>query len=587
LLDSAQGAAAVVALCALPQVAELRVEPLPRAALDRLLRGELSLDPALAAAAVERSGGNPQLALTLVEEALAAGERVGSPSAPLVQAAEAWRSRVRRVQSTLTRAQRRALVAAAVGGPRVHGPDWTRVCEQLGVPADLGLVADLRDRGLVALEPGPGRGWRFVHPLAGEAVWRGEEPAFLRRVHAAWAAVLGRRLGDAVPDQVAGHLLGAGEAEEGARCLRVAARRHLSDGAYPIAALRLEEHLRVEAEARLTDADRLDADLLRVRLSRLQARLDDAEAGARRCQQAAEAARLPIAAGRALLELAWVKLYRGELEDCLHLAARTRASELAGADDRVQAESAGLEGNALFMLGRLDQAAARYRQAADAYRALGDLAAYGAALLGLGNAELAAGRLEAAGVLLEDARRIEARCGRAAAVGDCLNSQGEVARLSGDLDLAAHLYALARDLLRGAGSARALYPEANLAAVELARGRTAAALTIVGEVAPRARRSGHQGLELELLVVEARCRLALGEEGAGEALARFRAGVQETGFHDVNLAEALSALGREAGAAGDVALATIAWAAAAAQWRELDRGADAARARAALEALEA
>ena len=374
-----------------------------------------------------------------------------------------------------------------------------------------------------------------LHLARGSAAELGALDGGDRTVDPDWATAAAPGLA-AVEARARAHLA-AHDLDAARPLLLEAARGHLAGGSYAAAALRLDQAARGAAEP-----ERGPELLLRARLDRHRAELGEAARWARRALRVAELTNQGALAARAHLELAWIDLYQGELEGVLR-----RLDEVLSPAVRIQAEAAGLRGNACFMLGRLDEAARAYGEAARRYAALGDDAGGAAALLGQGNVALAQGAHDPARERLGAACEAAERAGRRATLGDALNSLGEVARRCGELDEAAARYARAARVLRGVGSARALYPEANLAAVELGRGNADRCRRLVGQLLPRARRGGHRTLAVELLILEARCAVREAEgEAALQALGQAGSLLAETGLRDVSVADLLGALVEEA-----------------------------------------
>jgi DNA-binding CsgD family transcriptional regulator len=221
-----------------------RIPPLGRDDSLALLRERHGggLEPSVAAALAEVSGGNP-LALVELPAALSPGQRSGAePLEELPVAERIERAFLRRV-GALPEPTRRSLLVAAAGA---------------GLP-----LAAIRSAGGDALEPAEadglvdlGRGTVvFRHPLARAAVYHAASPARRRAVHRALAAAL-----EDAPDERAWQLAAAAEGpdEEAAAVLEATAERAVRRGGFAAQSRALERAAQLSADDE-TRARRLHA----------------------------------------------------------------------------------------------------------------------------------------------------------------------------------------------------------------------------------------------------------------------------------------------------------------------------------------
>ncbi|MFC3737265.1 helix-turn-helix transcriptional regulator [Paractinoplanes deccanensis] len=213
---------------------ELVVPGLPEAEARDLLTSALPgpIDPRVRDRIIAETGGNP-LALLELPRGLSPAELAfgfgGQSRTPVAGRVEQG---FQRRMAALSEPARQVLLVAAVE-PVGDVPLLWRALKLLGVSAEAAMEAE--SAGLLVL----GTGVRFRHPLVRSAVWQAADPAQLRVVHRALAAVTDPELN---PDRRAWHRAHAalGPDEEIATELAESADRALARGGRAAAASFLE-----------------------------------------------------------------------------------------------------------------------------------------------------------------------------------------------------------------------------------------------------------------------------------------------------------------------------------------------------------
>ncbi|MEZ4321416.1 MAG: protein kinase [Myxococcota bacterium] len=421
------------------------IGPLDEDARRDLSRSLLALDPALSEQLAERTAGNPLFAVQIVGDWVARGLlddrgdagfalRPGSEVA-LPEAVEAvWDARISALLEDRP-AWAVPLEIAAVMGMDVQADEWAEACETAGTRAAPQLVLRLLAERLAVLDPDAvGRRWRFAHGMLRETLMdRSRREGRLAELHRACAAALDRDDPERA-DRLARHLLGAGD-EEGAVDALYAAALHAQKKGLARAIDRLQRREAILASRGVMDARRIDGWYQLARMDRLRGAMGEARQWANRVLDHADD-RAQIA--RAQLELAIIeRTDSGQLSALEHL-------EIAGAMARELGDRE-LQGNVL-----VEQSAA-FQQVGDSANAertiRATLALRGASVISVANARLhlayvlgALGRPEEGLAELESARPSVLQLGRRHTVANLYNTEGELARMVGDLDRAEAAY---------------------------------------------------------------------------------------------------------------------------------------------------
>lgn len=280
-------------------VRDVEVGPLGETAQRFLVEQLLYLAPSAAREVLQRSGGNPGFAVTLVDDwlerdLLETGEHgfelaVESPELP-DDLREVWARRVERLADRLDSTNFEGLVVAALLGEPFGTPEWRGACEAADVSADADLLEQLvRDGIVVATESG----FRLAHQLLREAIeLRARREEQWARINAARAEQLAARDPEEAPtlERLAEHWRAAGEDERAVDPLLEAVDLRGSAGELDAAEWALER-----AESILDELDRSpqhpDEIVRRLRRGRIALALyGDVESGEEYFREAQEAA---------------------------------------------------------------------------------------------------------------------------------------------------------------------------------------------------------------------------------------------------------------------------------------------------------
>ncbi len=583
-------------------VQAVHVGPLEDAQRSALVAALLGLEDDLARQLDARTAGNPLFAVQLVGDwvqrgaleaggggfrlrhGLTAGELDPPPDLQTV-----WAERVERVLADRPEAHGRALEVAAVLGQQIDAEEWRAACAEAGLEAPSGLVEALLDLRLAVCDAaGPEVGWGFVHTMLREALERRARAADrLAPVHRACAEALLSMPGTVDDERVGRHLLAAGAPAEAAPALGAAANARLDRGDYPAAADLLDALARAleQAGAGPTDARRVGQLVLRARLHRYRAELDEAESAAMTAQRAAERAVSRSMRAAALEERARVAKERGLHAEAAELLRAALVDAEAGGHGEVAASAREALGAVLAAQGDLDGARAALIEARAAFDAGGDATGAGRSTFSLAQLETQAGRLDEATRHCRDALELFRLGGARNGTAACDNQLGELARLRGDLGRAEEHYRQALHLWSAMGATNAVFARANLALVLLESGDPAAARPLLAEALAR-----FEAHDQRAFAAVANAALLPCDAHAADWLAfdarveRADALLSETRLVDADTGRLLEAAGDTARAAGEWARAVAAYGLARQQWAALERAADVERVDAALAA---
>ena len=446
------------------RVLELEVPPLDESDREELVRGLLGMEGPLIEEVADRSDGNPLFAVQLVadwvqRDLLEAGEdgfriREGSPLELPEDLQRMWAQRLISALAFRPQDDTRALELAAVLGQEVDPDEWNAACERAWAIPTPDLVDTLiRLRLARTGENGPERGWSLVHAMLRQHLMDGARTAGRWRVHNRTCAEMLKER-DAHPLRIARHLYAAGRHTGALSQLQQAIDRALGGADTETAAVLLAEHDGILAELKVSDDDwrRVDGQLLRAELSRLESDLD----GARGHAERAEALARSLGLDRRLA----------------HTIALQARLDLA--EDKHEDATA-----------RLDESELLARGVGDTRLLATVMESRGTLLVRRGEPELAVVALSDASNLAKECREpvISARCDVACAA--VLAAQGERQKASTLLMAGVRRYEAAGDL---AGAAVA---NADLGALSLQMGRTTDALRFFRAASQLFRASGH------------------------------------------------------------------------------------------------
>jgi DNA-binding SARP family transcriptional activator/tetratricopeptide (TPR) repeat protein len=398
----------------------MTVGPLSAFELAELVREVLdvaTVPPSFAAAMHRESGGNPLYALELLRALRDAGTltdaTVDQLDAVEVPITDGLRTVVARRLEALRGPAARAVEAAAVVGPDLSLPVLAACCGLEGHELTRALTVLLETN---IIEP-VADGYRFTHDVTRRVIVDGLAPARRRALHRNVARAL--QDGDLQsPEEVAFHLLEAGQSRQALPHLQAAADRAIRMGAYETA----EAHLAQAIQAASTGPVSVD-----LRYGLLLQHEEILDILGRRRDQAAVLEQLgALAAGRSDRDVEVL------LRRAVHLGHMDRLDEAGRAATlalrRASKESPTDRGRAAAVLGQLQSWAGSNRDAIRTLRgALADLPADGS---DTGRAHFALGT---ALRFVQDYERAESHLRRALDVAGHLQDEPGVVRARGAL----------------------------------------------------------------------------------------------------------------------------------------------------------
>ncbi len=564
----------------------LRVEALGEAEHSSLVRSLLGLEPRLAARIVERTGGNPLFAVQLVgdwvERRLLApggeGFRLRSGAAPDLpdDLHEVWSTRIERLLAGAPEDHGWALEIAAVLGHEVEAEPWREACELAGLAVPEALVDAMLQAALAQAPREGARGsWSFVHGMLRESLARrAREGGRLAGHHRACAEMLARHPGGDAAGRRGRHLLRAGDHAGALEPLSTGAEWHIEREEPRAAELLLEDREQaLQALALAEDDPRWGEQwVLRGQVEFRRRAYEESDHWAERADREGRRQGWPGVRGWALYQLASNAHERGKLERALTRAVAARAFAASVGDRKLQG-LAGLKiGALLARRGDRLSAERRLEQALQALSEVQHKVGIGDCELELAFAARGAGDLHRAARLLRRARGHLAEAGSRRELAKCLNFQGEIARLRGELGEAEDFYRLSRDHYRAISSERTFVPMANLGLILLAQDRFGEARVMFSEALDLALHHRHLGLAGALHVALLVC---LAGEGFFEPwdahLAEALRLLRESDWVDPDIAPLAERAGDLALEAGEGTRAATVFGIAEQQWSRLGR----------------
>ncbi len=489
--------------------ASVDVDPLPPEVHVELVKSLVMLDDRLADAVAERTAGNPLFAVQLVRDWADGGlleetphgvclRRDARPDRP-ADIDALWRQRLERVLAGQPAESRVALELAATLGAVVDDVELAAVCHRAGVDPASGMFERLFDARL-AYRGSQATDWHFGHGAVRELILADAEAAGrLARHHRHCALVLGTD--PRTEWRVARHLVGAGDPVAAVALFERACDRAL-DRADVLLARRLIADLADALDAaRVADDDprRLRLRLQQARLARHQGDLSRAESEARAVRKVADFLR-----DRALSALADEEIASGVL--VRDPAAAVQMLEAIIADDPPGLSAAArCRVRVMLAYQRLSLRGDAMPLAVDAERHAEAIGRDDLAAMARLTQALAAPDDAEAGTRLTRAEAVFAAAGHRAGLAHCHNLRGEQARKAGDLVVAERFYRSAARLFELSSRSQALYPQLNLALIELERGLYDRAEASIGACAALTEGQDRVRARLVLPVFQAAC----------------------------------------------------------------------------------
>ena len=525
-----------------PDTEVLTVPPMGAAEMRALIRSHLSLAPALEEQIMARVGGDPLLALQLLDALaqelepsptggdwqLRSGARLALPE----DAGAVWRARLDGALGG-DGAARAALELGAALGIQLDEREWRLACEAAGLPFPDAALGDLAAQGLVAALPP--HGWRLAHPrLRAALLQQSAEAGRLAGLHEACSAAV------EAPDRRGRHLIEAGELELALGPVR--ASIHLADhdreGAQVLARCATYLGLLDRCGALAGDERRRIPRLLEVKHTFLSHGAERALPLARRLVDDASAHGWDGAALEARAMLARIHLHRGDVDGAWAHLAPGEAD--AGRPDLLAEHRSHWHGalaDVRRRRGDLGGAVEGLRAALSiAEDCGGSPRLIHGKRIGLAWMLLDQGRLDEVRALMVSALRERAGGRWSSEVAEIRNLLGEVSRMQGRLPEAAGHYREALAHYVALGDMGAAVCQANLGAVLLGQGEAAEARPHLRTALEVLDGAGLVVLALHVRCILLRCDAALGEEAAyARNLDAIEAAGEQLPAHDEEL----------------------------------------------------
>jgi len=263
---------------------ELRLGPLPRLEIARILHRTLPIDRGVAGEIAEHVGGNPGFAMAVMRGLMERGSltpggrgfTLSEPlgDAPLGAISDVSARRVDRLWSGLSLDAQRSLEVAAMLGTGFVYRDWSLVCEALGIEASRSDFGPVVAAGLAVATP---QGWWWTTAAARNAVAeRARRRGWHRAIHQACADSL-----DLDHLALGHHLAESGREADAVEHWLLAANKLQLDVDFEAA-----EPLLARVRAVLKDRDPIDSECLRLELLEIQRLNSRGVAGLRRRAEA-------------------------------------------------------------------------------------------------------------------------------------------------------------------------------------------------------------------------------------------------------------------------------------------------------------
>jgi tetratricopeptide (TPR) repeat protein len=592
----------LAALARQPGVSRMVIGPLQPEHRAQLVRNLLGLEGELAREIEERTGGNPLFAVQLVGDWVERGvlER-GTGGYRLKRGVEmvlpadvhaVWADRVARLLAGRPLGQVMALELAAALGTEVNTDEWECVCARATADPAESLVDSLLDQRLaIADAHGPSLAWSFAHAMLRETL---EEQARrggrLTSHHLHCAEELATRPRPGQAQRVAHHWLLAGRQEMAIEPLFQAASERVAVGDFATGEALMTQRDAAMAATGVAASDPAWGEgwLLRHDLARRQGRLAESIAVLDRAERAADDFGWINVRIRALVFRARAARWRGDAKAAFALALGAEARSRDAGDRRWIGQARVELAIAAKAVGELEDAALWIRRARPEFEATADLGGLARCYQVLGQVLKQAGRHREAAVKLEQAERVFEGAGQRLGMALSMNSRADVLRFSGDLEGATMLYRRARGLLRTVGAWEWVYPELNLAHVQIARGELSDAEEVLESLMAEFERLGNRAVLADLHMGLALCAADTGrwiawDDHLREAWSQLAA----TSWADEDTARLADLAGERALRAGEPVRALDAFSLARGQWRALGRTGEAAASDARMRASEA
>ncbi|MEZ4319502.1 MAG: tetratricopeptide repeat protein [Myxococcota bacterium] len=483
----------------------LSLGPLADADQHELVQSMLGLEESLTARVVERTGGNPLLAVEILGDwiqrntlepgpkgfALVPGEEVVLPD----DLHAVWMRRVERVLRGLHEDAASYLEAAAVLGLEVDEEEWREVTDHpegfhfprylrkggmAYYPARARIRAKLADRLLdYRLAEETDTGWAFAHGMIRESLLRWARDNQRWEAHNEAAAAMlrdryqaGRR---EVAERLGRHLVASGHLEDAIDPFMAGVQERKSTlGVRPaLALLATCEGAMTELGLPETDPRWGQLWITRGQLAFMRGDYDDSERWARQTALTASDnswSTWGTVLQEALFLQAQIALRRSEVSGAEQLFTQLKASAADGANPRLFAMAMHGLGAVARTRGKLETALIFLGEARRSFEEAHDDVGVADCWKEMAHLDLRSGEVDGASKLFKRAIEVYERVGDRHKLALCLNGLAEVARHRGDIGEAESGYRHALQIFEAVGSAQAVVARLNLALIHLRRG---------------------------------------------------------------------------------------------------------------------
>jgi tetratricopeptide (TPR) repeat protein len=585
-----------------PHTQKMHIGPLAPEYHSELVRELLGLQEDLATIVEERTAGNPQFAVQLIEDWVQRGllehtER-GFCLAPNAEIAlpdsvhQVWKARIDRILKAYPEDAGTALEIAAILGHEIEHREWVEVCTLANLPIPLDLLERLFDQRLLnSCSESHNKRWQFKHAMMRESLERrAKDGGRLQQYHALCAYMLDRKFKRDMLENPS-HPIRRGLAERLGRHLMMAGQKkaalpHLLQGIREreeIGEYRLTDYLLREWEELLTDL-KIPPEhpywgevwLLKSQIARGYSNYEHAFKMAEIAQRDARKYGWAETLSQSLLIMSHCASHCGYDEDKIHiwlLKAENQAQQLNKPILRAACRWA--IGEFLCFRGQLSSADQYFRQSLEDYTLLQDHRGMGRALYGLAMVARQAERFEQAIQHLHLAQTYFENCGSQRGLAEALNALGDLHRLKGQLEQAEQLYreSMIRSRTIGAGGFAAIC-KLNLSLVLIHRKNYADAIQMLSHAIEIFARNSQKMHESAAHICILPCLAAEHDwEAWRQHISLARNLIAATGFHDVDTAEVAYLAGQIAEQSGAYTQALEAYHISLQQWEVLNNDA--------------
>jgi tetratricopeptide (TPR) repeat protein len=453
----------------------MRLTPLRKAEVERLINAMVMLDERARAALVRQSNGNPMFALQWLKSAILQGMVRETPAGYTIADGIAadlkglWRQRVElALRDDRSGAARAALLSGAVLGVDVELDTWRALAMRLGSDP-VNFLPWMVQLGLAEYAPD---GWRFATPqLRAQLCEAARQAGIWKSLNAAAAQVLTRA---ARVDhwRVGNHQVEAAESAAAIDSFMLAAEDLLLSGEFERVEAALERRDALMDRLRVDAKDERRGAALRCRASNFYRRgqRDEFREFARKGMVLAVQMGWSVVHAELMVALCESQILSGEIDEVFRqMPEALEVLERAGNVVRLS-EAHRVYAAALVASGRMDDALPHLDLATSLARRCEDPNMLATAFWERGDYLRSLADYEGARQAFSGALEIYEGLGARVGCGWAHNALGDLSRLLGEFAQAAHHLNKAHELFKGVGAREVIGVEANLAMLALARG---------------------------------------------------------------------------------------------------------------------